>query len=103
LFTESLHGVISMHLAPFSGALSATLPLYCVLIFNSLFSVQFFVFSFVGCVWGSFCPGGYASLFQGWLGEYQVMLGAHLFGLPDVPSKFGASVCQRGNPPVFSV
>jgi hypothetical protein len=60
-------------LAPphFSGVLTAFCPLCCVLVFSPLFIVQFFC-------GGSVCPGGYAGLSQGWLGEYHVMLGAHL-------------------------
>jgi hypothetical protein len=54
--------------------------LCCVLVFSSLFIVQFF-FLLGG---RSVCPGGYAGLSQGCLGEYCVMLCAHLFGLPNV-------------------
>jgi hypothetical protein len=44
-------------------------PLCCVLVFSSLFIVQFFVlFIFLWC-WESVCPGGYAGLSQGWLGK----------------------------------
>jgi hypothetical protein len=66
-------------LAPpsFSGVLSASCPLCCVLVFSSLFIIQFvllFLFSR-----GSVCPGGYAGLSQGWLEEYHMM-----FGLPNI-------------------
>jgi hypothetical protein len=54
------------------------LPLYCVLVFSSLF-IQFLFWK-----GESDCPGGYAGLSQGWLGEYCVMLGTHLFGLSNV-------------------
>jgi hypothetical protein len=48
-------------------------------------------------------PGGYAGLSQGWLGEYHVMLGTHLFGLPNV-SQAGLELVSAGtgSPPVFS-
>jgi hypothetical protein len=47
---------------------------------------------------------GYAGLFQGWLGEYRMMLGAQLFGLPNV-SKAGLEPASGGgvSSPVFSV
>jgi hypothetical protein len=32
----------------------------------------------------SVCPGGCAGLSQGWLGEYRMMLDAHLFGMLNV-------------------
>jgi hypothetical protein len=53
LFTESSCGDQLLAPPPFSGVLSATLSLCCVLVFSSLFIVQFF------CVWGgwSVCPG----------------------------------------------
>jgi hypothetical protein len=46
------------------------------------FSVCYLLFNFF--LWGVSLPRGYAGLSQGWLGEYHVMLGAHLFGLPNV-------------------
>jgi hypothetical protein len=49
-----------------------------VLIFSSLFIQVFFGGGM------SVCPGGYAGLSQGWLGEYHVTLHAHLFGLPNI-------------------
>jgi hypothetical protein len=64
-------------------------PLCCVLVFSSLFIVQFF---FVG---GFFLPTGFAGLSQEWLGEYHVTLGAHLFGL--------LNVSQAGLEPVVLV
>jgi hypothetical protein len=71
--------------APYSSPLLwcaySTLPsLLCV---SFQFLVYYSVF-FYGAEEGSVCPGGYADLSQGWLGEYCVMLGAHLFGLPNV-------------------
>jgi hypothetical protein len=45
LFTESSHGDRLITPPPFSGVLSATLPLCCVLVFSSLFIVQFFFFA----------------------------------------------------------
>jgi hypothetical protein len=55
LFTESSSGAQLLASLPFSSALSATLSLCCVLVFRSLFIVQF-CFSFAGRA------GGYASL-----------------------------------------
>jgi hypothetical protein len=48
------------------------------------FSVPCLLFSFIFIIfflWSgvSVCPGGYAGLSQGWLWEYCVTLGAHLF------------------------
>jgi hypothetical protein len=48
-----------------------------VLVFSSLF-IQFF---FKG---GSVCPGGCGDLYQWWQGENHVMVGTHMFGLPNV-------------------
>jgi hypothetical protein len=50
-----------------------------VLVFSLLFIIQF-----LGGGEKSVFPGNYAGLSQGCLGEYHVMLGAHLFGLPNV-------------------
>jgi hypothetical protein len=52
----------------------------------------------------SVCPGGYAGLSQVWLGEYHIMLGAHLFDLLNV-SQAGLEPVTGGggSPPVFSV
>jgi hypothetical protein len=71
LFTESSLGDQLLAPPSFSCVFSASLPLCCVLVFSSLFLVQFFV------LWGPgelVCPGGYAGLSQGWLGKYCVML-----------------------------
>jgi hypothetical protein len=82
LFSECSHGYQLLAPPPSSGAFTAPCPLCCVLVFSSLFIVQFcFFFCWVG---GSVCPGGYVGLSQGWLGKYCMMLGAHLFGLPNV-------------------
>jgi hypothetical protein len=80
---------------------SAPCPLCCVLVFSSLCVVQFLFFFFL---WGSVCAGGYAGLSQGWLGEYHVMLGAHLFGLLNI-SQAGLELAAGGggSPPVLSV
>jgi hypothetical protein len=101
LFTESSHGDQLLALLPCSGVLSATLPLFCVLVFSSLFIFQFFFF----CRGErSLCPGGYAGLSQGWLGEYHMMFAAHLFGLPNVSQAGLELVSGSGNSsPVFSV
>jgi hypothetical protein len=48
-------------------------PVLCVSFQFVVYSVVFF---FAGE--GSVCLGGYAGLSQGWLGEYHLMLGAHL-------------------------
>jgi hypothetical protein len=45
LFTESLHGDQLLALPQFSGTLTAPCPLCCVLVFSSLFIVQFFFVS----------------------------------------------------------
>jgi hypothetical protein len=99
LFTKSSLGDELLVPAPFSGALSPSHPLCCVLIFSSLFIVQFcFVFIFAGDgEWGvrSVCPGGYAGLSQGWLWEYCMIFGAHLFGLLNV-SQAGLALLSGG-------
>jgi hypothetical protein len=74
LFGKSSHGDQLFASPAFSGALSATPPFCFVLIFSSLFIVQFLFL----CMGGLVCPGGYAGLSQEWLGKYHVMLGAHL-------------------------
>jgi hypothetical protein len=76
-------------------------PLCCLLVFSSLF-IQGFLCMCV-CVRGSVCPGDYAGLSQEWLGKYHMMLGAHLFGLPNV-SQAGLELASGGSGtlPVFS-
>jgi hypothetical protein len=61
-------------LSPFSSVLIAPHSLCCELVFSSLFIQVFFFFQGRGSV----CPGCYAGLSQGCLGEYYMMLGAHL-------------------------
>jgi hypothetical protein len=102
LFTESLLRDQLFASPPFSGALSATLPLCCLLIFSSLFIVKGFVC--VCLVQGSVCPGGYAGLSQELLGEYHMTLSTHLFGLPNV-SQAGLELASGsgGSFPLFSV
>jgi preprotein translocase subunit SecY len=73
VFTESSCGDQLLSLSPFSSALSATLPLCYMLVFSSL-CLLFRFFFFAGVF---VCPGGYAGLSLGWLGEYCMMLGAH--------------------------
>jgi hypothetical protein len=70
-----------------------------VLVFSSLFIVQFF------CVMGPVCSEGYAGLSQGWLGEYHMVLGAHLFSLLNVSQAVLELVSGGGggSPPIFSV
>jgi hypothetical protein len=99
LFTESSCSDRLLALPPFSSALTAPCPLCCVLVFSSLFIQLFVLFCFVG--WESVCPGGYAGLSWGWLGEYHVMLDAHLLVCWCLPSRFGACVWQGRSPPVF--
>jgi hypothetical protein len=53
-------------------------PFHCVLVFSSLFIVQDFFGG--GAVW----PGGCTGLSQGWLVEYCMAVGTHLFGLMNV-------------------
>jgi hypothetical protein len=74
-------------------------PLLCAS-FSLLFIVSFVLF-FVGRG-SSVCPGDYAGLSQRWLGEYCMMLGAYLFGLPNV-SQAGLKLATGGgsSPPVF--
>jgi hypothetical protein len=75
-----------------SGALSEFLPL--LLCANFLF-----IYFFGG---ESVCPGGYAGLSQGWLGEYHMMLGTHLFGLPKVSQASLEPVYGSGTALLFS-
>jgi hypothetical protein len=83
---------------PFSSGLLASHPLWCLLVFSLLLIVLFFLW------WGgSPCPGDYAGLSQGWLGEYCVMLGAHLLVCRMSPKQVWSQYLARGSPPVFSV
>jgi hypothetical protein len=66
---------------PFSGALSVFLPPLLCASFH--FIVYCSVFFFLRG-WGGNLPRGYAGLSQGWLREYHMMLGTHLFGLQNV-------------------
>jgi hypothetical protein len=68
------------------------------LFFSFLFIIQFFFFAGQGSV----CPGGYADLSQEWLWGYHVPLICLPVGLR-LPSRLGAGVYQRGNPPGFSM
>jgi hypothetical protein len=70
VYSYSLHGCLI--LPPFSGV-QVALPSLLYVLFSSLFIIQFFFF-----VGRSVCPGNYASLSQGCLGEYCMTLGAHL-------------------------
>jgi hypothetical protein len=72
-------------------------PLLCA-------SFQFIIYSvFLFFAGGSVCAGDYAGLSWRWLGEYHMMLGAHLFGMPNV-SQAGLEPVSgvSGSPPVFS-
>jgi hypothetical protein len=79
LFTESSHRDQLLALSPFSSALC---PLYCVLVFSSLFIVQFFVlFCFCFCLFVGqviSLPRGLCWFIPGCLGEAHMTLGAHL-------------------------
>jgi hypothetical protein len=89
-------------LPPFSSALSATLPLCCVLVFSSLFIVQFFVVVVVvERVWRVSLPKGLCWFIPG---VARGIPSAHLFGMPNV-SQAGLELVSGGggNPPVFSV
>jgi hypothetical protein len=68
--------ISSLSLPPSLVHFQHSCPLCCVLVFSSLFIQAFFFFA-----GGSVCPRGYAGLSRGCLGEYCVMLGAHLFGM----------------------
>jgi hypothetical protein len=67
-----------------------------VVVFSPLFIVQVFGFFFLpGVV--SVCLVEYSGLPQGWLGKFCVMLGTHLFSLPNVfwaGFKLGAAVAM---------
>jgi hypothetical protein len=58
-------------------------------------------------VQGFFCvEGDYAGLSQWWLWEYHMMLGAHVFALPNVSQAdiwFGADIWWLRSLPAFSV
>jgi hypothetical protein len=55
-----------------------------------------FVFFFAGG--GSVFPGGYAGLSEGWLWEYHLMFGAHLWSAGCVQSRFGTDIWWHGSP-----
>jgi hypothetical protein len=79
LFTDILHRDELLASPPFPVQFQRSCPFCCALDYSLLFIVQGF---FLGG--DSVCPGGCAGLSWGWLVEYCVMLGAHLFGLPNV-------------------
>jgi hypothetical protein len=88
--------------SPFSSALSEFLPpLLCA----SFQLVVYSVFCFCFFLWGEGRKGWELCWFiPGWLREYHVTLGAHLFGLPNV-SQAGLQPESGGggSPLVFSV
>jgi hypothetical protein len=88
LFTTISHSYQLLAPVPFSGVLSATLPPPLCASFQFLVYCTFFFF----CM-GFSTASGYASLSQGWLGEYHVILGAYLFGLLNV-SQAGLEVAS---------
>jgi hypothetical protein len=72
-----------------------------VLVFSSFFIVQYFFFFFLQ---GVSLPTGLWWFIPGWVGEYRVMLGAHLFGLPNASQAVLELVAGgSGSPSVFSV
>jgi hypothetical protein len=97
-FTESSCGDQLLAPFPFSRVPPTFLPpLLCA-------SFQFIIYSvFLFFAGGSVCAGDYAGLSWRWLGEYHMMLGAHLFGMPNV-SQAGLEPVSgvSGSPPVFS-
>jgi hypothetical protein len=99
LFAESSRRDQLLAPPPFSGVLSASHPLCCVLVFSSLF-IQFFCEGGVVSL-----PRGYAGLSQGWLGKYCIMPDAHLFSLLNVSQAVLELVSGGGggSPPIFSV
>jgi hypothetical protein len=103
LFTENLVGDQLLVPPPFSGALSVSCPLCCVIVF-SLLIIQFFCFLGFFFVEASVFTRGYAGLTQGWLGEYHVTLSTCKFYLLNV-SQAGLKLASGsgGSPPVFSV
>jgi hypothetical protein len=72
LFTEVLQRSAPCFSPILWCAYNTPTPLLCVS-FQFVFIIQFF---FVG--WGLVCPESYSGLSQSWLGEYCMMLGAHL-------------------------
>jgi hypothetical protein len=93
LFTESSHGTCP---SPLLQCAYSTLP--------PLLHVPCLLFSLVFCRVGvSFCPGGYAGLSQGWLGNTAWCLWLTCWSAEYLPSRFRGGVWQRRSPPVFSV
>jgi hypothetical protein len=82
--------------------LSAFLPPLLCASFQFVFYCSFLSFFFF--VGESDCLRGNAGLSQGWLAEYCMMLGAHLFGLLNVFQTGLEPVASGGcSSPVFSV
>jgi hypothetical protein len=80
LFTVSSCRDQLLALSPFSGALRAPNPLYCMFLFSSLFIIQVFFYR----AGGSVCLGGYAGSSQGWLWKYRMPFICSTVGLLDV-------------------
>jgi hypothetical protein len=83
LSSRNVQVEISSLLPPPSQVYFQHFHLFCCVLVSQfiVYCSVLFCFVFAG---GSVCPGGYAGLSQGWLGEYCVTLSAHLFGLPNV-------------------
>jgi hypothetical protein len=93
--------ISSFPLPPSLVCFQCSCPLCCLLVFSLLFIVQFCFFLFCR---GICLPRGLCWFIPGWLGEYHVMLGAHLFGLPNVSQAGLEPVAGNSrSPPVFSV
>jgi hypothetical protein len=79
LFTASSCGDQLLAPPPFSNALTSPCTLCCMFLFSSLFIILF-----IGGARGSVCPGGYAVLSHGWLGELCMMLICSPVGLLNI-------------------
>jgi hypothetical protein len=94
----SLHGDQFLAPSPSLVCFQQPRPLCCVLVFSSLFIHYFSGGEGVSMPWGLcwFIPG--------WLGEYNMTLGAHLFGLQNVSQAVLELASGHGkSSPVFSV
>jgi hypothetical protein len=100
LFTEVQEEISSLPLPPSLVCLQSSCPLCYVLLFSSLFIIQFFFF----LQGGSVCPGVYVGLSQGWLGKYCMKFGSHLLVCQMFPKQVWSwQLAAAASPPVFSV